>query len=103
MKIWLKRGTNFHHNTKTIDSIIVKMSVQMYFFLVLDTPWGQSSVVGGLKWWLSRGCKRPFHREAQTWVKQYSAYPSSNTGSPSQQSEHRPHFCWGLAISFLDT
>ena len=37
------------------------------------TPRGQSSVVGGLKWWLSRGCKRPFHREAQIWVKQYLA------------------------------
>ena len=34
------------------------------------SPRGQSSVVGGLKWWLSRGCKRPFHREAQIWVKQ---------------------------------
>ena len=41
----------------------------------IDTrsPRGQSSVVGGLKWWLSRGCKRPFHREAQIWVKQYLA------------------------------
>ena len=37
------------------------------------TPRGQSSVVGGLKWWLSRGGKRPFHREAQIWVKQYLA------------------------------
>ena len=36
-------------------------------------PRGHSSVVGGLKWWLSRGCKRPFHREAQIWVKQYLA------------------------------
>ena len=38
-----------------------------------NTPRGQSSVVGGLKWWLSRGCKRPFHRQAQIWVKQYLA------------------------------
>ena len=37
------------------------------------SPRGQSSVVGGLKWWLSRGCKRPFHREVQIWVKQYLA------------------------------
>ena len=39
----------------------------------IPSPRGQSSVVGGLKWWLSRGCKRPFHREAQIWVKQYLA------------------------------
>ena len=39
----------------------------------LLTPRGQSSVEGGLKWWLSRGCKRPFHREAQIWVKLYLA------------------------------
>ena len=59
-------------------------------------PWGQSSVVGGLKWWLSRGCKRPFHREAQIWVKQYFGIVQILAHLVSRVS--RPQFCWGLAI-----
>ena len=53
--------------------VLERENVSTCEVLESPTPRGQSPVVGGLKWWLSRGCKRPFHREAQIWVKQYLA------------------------------
>ena len=60
---------------KQQDDIVIPGSCVQWVSSVIwtppPTPRGQSSVVGGLKWWLL--CKRPFHREAQIWVKQYLA------------------------------
>ena len=61
-------------------------------------PPGKSSVVGGLKWWLSQGVNGPSTGRLRFgWS---SIWHSSNTGSPSQQSEQTSillgsgHFVW---------
>ena len=60
-----------------------------------NTPRGQSSVVGGLKWWLSRGVNGPSTGRLRFgWssigIGQILAHLVSRVS--------RPQFCWGLAI-----
>ena len=48
MKIWLKYGTNFPDNSKTIESIIMKFQ---YYFFLLDAIISKSSST--CVWWFT--------------------------------------------------
>ena len=80
-----------------IDVCLQYKQWRWWCFLPNQSPRGQSSVVGGLKWWLSRGCKRPLIPqggsdlgEAVFGIVQILARLVSRVS--------RPQFCWGLAI-----
>ena len=95
-------NTNFSLDFKTF----------WYIYIYVKTWVKMSSVVGGLKWWLSRGGGGGGVNGPSTGRLSFgwsSIWHSSNTGSPSQQSEQTSillgsgHFVWPSFLFWIYT